>query len=105
MRRPDRALVGVEQVALQCVQRLALIELAGDLAPVRRGRTATGLATRPGPPAGNHHRAQRLENYNGVNDYILFGKSGELASNRREEQELSMLCLHILQSSLGFVTP
>lgn len=44
-----------------------------------------------------------VENYNGVNDYIHFGKSGELASNRREEQELSMLCLHILQSCLGFV--
>jgi hypothetical protein len=24
--------------------------------------------------------------YNGVNDYIFFGKSGELSSNRREEQ-------------------
>jgi TnpA family transposase len=44
-----------------------------------------------------------VENYNGVNDYIHFGKSGELASNRREEQELSMLCLQILQSSLGLV--
>lgn len=44
-----------------------------------------------------------VENYNGVNDYIHFGKSGELASNRREEQELGMLCLQILQSSLGFV--
>jgi hypothetical protein len=44
-----------------------------------------------------------VENDNGVNDYIHFGKSGELASNRREEQELSMLCLHILQSSLGLV--
>ena len=29
-----------------------------------------------------------VENYNGVNDYIRFGKRGELASNRREEQEL-----------------
>jgi|SRR5271166_948862 len=44
-----------------------------------------------------------VENYNGVNDYISFGKRGEMASNRREEQELSMLCLHILQSSLGFI--
>lgn len=26
-----------------------------------------------------------VENYNGVNDYIRFGKRGELASNRREE--------------------
>ncbi len=44
-----------------------------------------------------------MENYNGVNDYIFFGKAGELSSNRREEQELSILCLHILQSSLGFI--
>ncbi len=44
-----------------------------------------------------------VENFNGVNDYIHFGKGGEFSSNRREEQELSMLCLHILQSSLAFV--
>jgi TnpA family transposase len=44
-----------------------------------------------------------VENYNGVNDYIHFGKSGELSTNRREEMELSMLCLQILQSSLGFI--
>jgi TnpA family transposase len=44
-----------------------------------------------------------VENYNGVNDYIHFGKNQELASNRRTEQELSMLCLQILQSSLGYV--
>jgi TnpA family transposase len=44
-----------------------------------------------------------VENYNGVNDYIRFGKRGELASNRKEEQELGMLCLHILQSCLGYI--
>ncbi|MGN9788628.1 Tn3 family transposase [Nonomuraea sp. ZG12] len=44
-----------------------------------------------------------VENYNGVNDYIRFGKRGELASNRREEQELGMLCLMILQSSLAYI--
>jgi TnpA family transposase len=44
-----------------------------------------------------------VENFNGVNDYIHFGKRGELASNRREEQELGMLCLHILQSSLAYI--
>jgi TnpA family transposase len=43
-----------------------------------------------------------VENYNGVNDYI-FGKSGELSSNRREEQEISMICLQILQSCLGYI--
>jgi TnpA family transposase len=30
-----------------------------------------------------------VENFNGVNDYIHFGKRGELDSNRREEQELA----------------
>ncbi|MET8006580.1 Tn3 family transposase [Nonomuraea glycinis] len=44
-----------------------------------------------------------VENYNGVNDYIRFGKRGELASNRREEQELGMLCLMILQSCLAYI--
>lgn len=44
-----------------------------------------------------------VENYNGVNDYIFFGKNKELSSNRREEQELSILCLHIIQSALGFI--
>jgi hypothetical protein len=44
-----------------------------------------------------------VENYNGVNDYIFFGKSGELSSNRHEEQEISMICLQILQSCLGYV--
>jgi TnpA family transposase len=44
-----------------------------------------------------------VENYNGVNDYIRFGKRGELASNRRDEQELAMVCLQILQSCLGYL--
>lgn len=44
-----------------------------------------------------------VENYNGLGDYIRFGKRGELASNRKEEQELGMLCLHILQSALGYI--
>jgi TnpA family transposase len=44
-----------------------------------------------------------VENYDGVNDYIKFGKRGELTSSRREEQELGMLCLHILQSGLAMI--
>ena len=38
-----------------------------------------------------------------VQSFREFGKRGELASNRHEEQELGMLCLHILQSSLGLI--
>ncbi|MBB3725192.1 Tn3 family transposase [Nonomuraea dietziae] len=34
---------------------------------------------------------------------VRFGKRGELASNRREEQELGTLCLMILKSSLAYI--
>ena len=44
-----------------------------------------------------------METCNGANDYVRSDKRGELASNRHEEQELGMLCLHILQSSLGLI--
>lgn len=39
-----------------------------------------------------------VEAWNGVNDVIFFGKSGELASNHRYQQELAVLCLHLLQA-------
>ncbi|GAA4233425.1 hypothetical protein FHR32_000639 [Streptosporangium album] len=38
-----------------------------------------------------------------VEGAMRHGTDGELASNRREEQELGMLCLHILQSCLGLI--
>jgi TnpA family transposase len=38
-----------------------------------------------------------------VNDFILFGKSSEIATNRREDQELTMLALHLLQNSLVYI--
>ncbi|WP_036486612.1 Tn3 family transposase [Myxosarcina sp. GI1] len=44
-----------------------------------------------------------VERWNGVNDFIFYGKGGELASNRLESQELSMLSLHLLQISLVYV--
>ena len=34
---------------------------------------------------------------------IFFGKGGEIATNRRDEQEMPMLCLHILQAALVYV--
>ena len=44
-----------------------------------------------------------VENWNGTNDFILFGKKGELATNRKDDQEMSVLCLHLLQSSLVYI--
>jgi Tn3 transposase DDE domain len=34
---------------------------------------------------------------------IFYGKSGEFASNRRDQQQLGMLALHILQAALVYV--
>jgi hypothetical protein len=45
---------------------------------------------------------QVIENWNSANDFI-YGKGGEFTSNRREDQEILMLCLHLLQVSLVYV--
>jgi TnpA family transposase len=44
-----------------------------------------------------------IEHWNSVNDFILFGKGGEIATNRRDDQELTMLSLHLLQNSLMYI--
>ena len=44
-----------------------------------------------------------IENWNSGNSLIFYGKSGEFASNRRDEQEMSMLCLHLLQVAIVYV--
>jgi len=46
---------------------------------------------------------QVIENWNSANDFILYGKGGEFTSNRREDQEILMLSLHLLQVSLVYV--
>ena len=35
-----------------------------------------------------------------ANGYVFYGKEGELTGADRDEQEISMLCLHLLQSAL-----
>ncbi|ATC56509.1 Tn3 family transposase [Vibrio anguillarum] len=44
-----------------------------------------------------------VENWNSANDFIFYGEHGEFTSNRPEEQEISMLALHLLQISLVYV--
>ena len=44
-----------------------------------------------------------VESWNGANAVIFYGKGGEIASNRRDEQEMSVLCLRILQAALVYV--
>lgn len=50
-----------------------------------------------------HEGLNVVESSNSVNDFILYGKSGEISTNRREDQELTMLCLHLLQNSLVYI--
>jgi TnpA family transposase len=44
-----------------------------------------------------------VESWNSTNGFIFDGKNSELASNKRENQELGLLCLHLLQASLVYV--
>ncbi|MEU9298733.1 Tn3 family transposase [Streptomyces sp. NPDC048266] len=44
-----------------------------------------------------------MESSNGANSVIAYGKGGVIASNRRDEQEMFVLCLRILQSALVYV--
>ena len=44
-----------------------------------------------------------IENWNGANDFIYYGKGGEMATNRLEDQELAILSLHQLQICLVYI--
>ena len=44
-----------------------------------------------------------VENWNSANDFIFYGKSGDFTSGQVTLQELSMLCLHLLQISLVYI--
>jgi TnpA family transposase len=50
-----------------------------------------------------HEGLNVVENWNSANDFILFGKGGDLATNRREDQEVAMLALHLLQNALVYI--
>ena len=44
-----------------------------------------------------------VEHWNSANSFIFYGKSGEIATNRLEDQEISVLALYLLQASLVYV--
>ena len=47
-----------------------------------------------------HEGLNVVENWNSANDFILFGNGGDLATNRRDAQDITMLTLHLLQHAL-----
>ncbi|QIZ39907.1 Tn3 family transposase [Saccharopolyspora sp. ASAGF58] len=50
-----------------------------------------------------HTGLQVVENWNSANEVVFYGKDGVLTGADREHVEVSMLALHLLQSSLVFI--
>ncbi len=50
-----------------------------------------------------HEGLNVIENWNSANGFIFYGRGGEFATNRPEQQEVAMLCLHLTQLALEFV--
>jgi TnpA family transposase len=50
-----------------------------------------------------HQGLNVVENWNSVNSFIHYGKSGKISSNNFEDQELSILSLHLLQISMVYI--
>ena len=44
-----------------------------------------------------------IEQWNSANDFIFFARRGEMVSNRREDHEVSMLALHLLQNCMVYI--
>jgi Tn3 transposase DDE domain len=44
-----------------------------------------------------------VESWNRANGVIFFGRGGDIATDRRDEQELSVRCLRVLQAALVYV--
>jgi TnpA family transposase len=50
-----------------------------------------------------HEGLNVVENWNSANGFILYGRGGEIATNRADDQEMTMLSLHLLQVSLVYI--
>jgi TnpA family transposase len=50
-----------------------------------------------------HEGLNVVESWNSANSFIFYGKGGEVASNQLEDQELSVLSLHLLQNCMVYL--
>jgi TnpA family transposase len=50
-----------------------------------------------------HKGLNVIENWNSANSFIFYGKSGEISTNSIDEQEISVLSLHLLQNCLVYI--
>ena len=44
-----------------------------------------------------------VEQWNGATDFVFYGRRGEFASNSREDHEVGMLALHLLQNCMVYI--
>jgi hypothetical protein len=50
-----------------------------------------------------HEGLNVVEQWNSATDFVFFARRGEMASNRREDHEISMLALHLIQNCMVYV--
>jgi len=44
-----------------------------------------------------------IESWNSTNSFIFYGRSSEIPTNNREEQEVSILSMHLLQVCMVYI--
>jgi TnpA family transposase len=77
----------------------ALSELGRAVKTIFLARYLHGLALR----REIHEGLNTIERWNGANDFVYFARRGEMTSNQREDHEISMLSLHLLQNCMVYV--
>ncbi len=50
-----------------------------------------------------HEGLNVIENWNSANGFIFYGRGGELSTNSRDDQELGLLTLHLVQNCLVYI--
>jgi TnpA family transposase len=50
-----------------------------------------------------HEGLNVIEQWNGATDFVFFARRGEMSSNRRENHEISMLALHLIQNCMVYI--
>lgn len=50
-----------------------------------------------------HEGLNVIETWNSANGFIFYGRGGELATNNRDDQELGLLALHLVQNCVVYI--
>lgn len=50
-----------------------------------------------------HEGLNVVESWNSTNGFIYYGKRGEISTNRKDNQEMGLLSLHLLQASMVYI--